>query len=149
MLPSCRIDDRMAQMFASWSACKPIVSKHWTKSWKSWLSCFTFISHALPWTKHVKPENEKNNKYHKSAGFTWALSKPGWGRSRSQLLAGKDPACPTRSTQPTVHKTHGSFSLPSPTRTKMHSLTFLMQHISSVVYYRMNLIHMSDTKAQI
>lgn len=48
MLPSCRIEERMAQTFEIWSACRPMVSKHWTKSWKSCLSCFPFNSQAPP-----------------------------------------------------------------------------------------------------
>lgn len=48
MLPSCRMEDRMAQMVEIWSACKPIVSKQRIRSWKSCLSCFPFSSQEPP-----------------------------------------------------------------------------------------------------
>lgn len=54
MLPSCRMEDRMAQMVEIWSACKPMVSKQRIKSWKSCLSCFPLSSQEPPLRKTVE-----------------------------------------------------------------------------------------------
>lgn len=48
MLPSCKMDDRMAQIVLIWSARKPIVSKHRRRSRKSCWSFFPCSSQAPP-----------------------------------------------------------------------------------------------------
>ncbi len=48
---------------------------------------------------------------------------PGLGSNRSRLLAGRAPACPSRSYRPAAHRTHGSFFPDWPTNQMRQELT--------------------------
>lgn len=117
MLPRCRIEDRMAQTVETWSAWRPMVSKHWTKSWKSCLSCFPFNSQAPPCSKIEKKNWRETWSEPEMKRVLWSLKCDvlGLGSNRSRLPGGRVPVCPSRSYLPAAHRTHGSSSPHWPT----------------------------------
>lgn len=125
------MEERMAQTVEIWSACRPIVSKHWTNNRKSCLSSFPFSSQDPPW----QTEGGRSNLFSSTVcslnpgqGNTWDVQgfvstngfysfDPtdstnwgllGWGSSMSLLPAA--PVYPSRSSLPAAHRTHGNSS---------------------------------------
>lgn len=116
MFPSCRIEERMAQTAEIWSACRPMVLKQRSRSWKSCLSCLPFRSQEPPLGKtEDKIKGGKTTQTRQTFSSQHLL---GLSSNRSQQLAGRVPACPSRSCLLTAHRTHGSSSPLWPTRQK-------------------------------
>lgn len=118
MLPRCRIEDRMAQRVEIWSAWRPIVSKHWIKSWKSCLSCFPFNSHTPPYRWREKKTETWKTWWKPEFRRVLCLlmcDVLGLGSNRSRLPAGRAPVCPSHSYLPAAHRIRGSSSPHWPT----------------------------------